>query len=600
MEHFVDVLIIGAGPAGLMCATALASAGVSVKIVDKRPTRVLTGQADGIQPRTTEVLQSYGLAERLIREAALVHVGVFYNPNEKGEIECTGRQADAPQSSRYPFKISLNQGSIEVIFLDAMKSHGLTVDRSMAPTAITFDEAKLSDPSAHAVKVTLEHLATSDSPGRRDEVHAKFVVGADGAHSWVRKNLGITMDGDQTEHLWSAIDLVPDTNFPDIRNRTNIHSVNGSLMVIPRENDMVRLYVQLSDRDVINPATGRVERDRMTPEKLIHVAQKSLYPYTLKTTQEVDWWTVYLIGQRVASKFSTHERIFIAGDACHTHSPKAGQGMNASINDSHNLAWKLVHVLRGWAGLSLLKSYELERRKFAQELIEFDKKHSTLFSAKPKTKTFQNGVSHEDIVKSAEKFAGFASGIGIQYQESVLVNAKHQSCAQNLIVGQRMLPQVFIRAADYGPYDIHDYLVADARFKVLVFVGDVNESAQLVKIQALAEVLHKPTSFLNKYLQDGQEIESMFGVITITAKSQGLVDMLSLPAVLRPHWSKVLVDDIGMTKSQGGHAYERFGIDEKELTLVIVRPDGYVGTIAPASHVEDVNDYFASFMVVSS
>ena len=118
----------------------------------------------------------------------------------------------------------------------------------------------------------------------------------------------------------------------------------------------------------------------------------------------------------MASKFSVQERVFIAGDACHTHSPKAGQGMNASMNDTHNLgnayttivvrnvltlgiAWKLAYILRGWADQSLLKTYELERRKYAQELIHFDKKFSTLFSGKPRTKDNQNGVSHEQFLE---------------------------------------------------------------------------------------------------------------------------------------------------------------------------------------------------------
>jgi phenol 2-monooxygenase (NADPH) len=123
------------------------------------------------------------------------------------------------------------------------------------------------------------------------------------------------------------------------------------------------------------------------------------------------------VGQRVAAKYSAHERVFIAGDACHTHSPKAGQGMNASMNDTHNLgkvfflseipitqlppiiAWKLTHVLRGWANLSLLKTYEFERRKFAQDLIDFDRKFAKLFSGKPRTEEYQDGVSHAEFIQ---------------------------------------------------------------------------------------------------------------------------------------------------------------------------------------------------------
>lgn len=93
-----------------------------------------------------------------------------------------------------------------------------------------------------------------------------------GAHSWVRKTFGITMDGEQTEYIWGVCDFVPDTDFPDIRNRTAIHSANGSCMIIPREEDKVRLYIQLSSREAIDANTGRVDKSRMGPDKLIEVS----------------------------------------------------------------------------------------------------------------------------------------------------------------------------------------------------------------------------------------------------------------------------------------------------------------------------------------
>ena len=156
------------------------------------------------------------------------------------------------------------------------------------------------------------------------------------------------------DYIWGVVDIIPDTDFPDIRNRTAIHSNNGSCMIIPREGDKVRLYVQLTGGDVVDPETGRVNKDRVGPHELMQVAKKTFHPYSIHA-DEFDWWTIYIsklvlwrwvlgtwlmwriVGQRVSSKFSVHERVFIAGDACHTHSPKAGQGMNASMNDTHNL-----------------------------------------------------------------------------------------------------------------------------------------------------------------------------------------------------------------------------------------------------------------------
>ncbi|CDO68377.1 hypothetical protein BN946_scf184815.g24 [Trametes cinnabarina] len=593
----VDVLIIGAGPAGVMCANALAMAGVNVRIIDQRPVKVAAGQADGIQPRTIEVLQSYGLGERLLREANQMHMAAFYNPSPSGGIERTSRAPDvtAP-SARYPFEVTLHQGAIEAIFLDSMEAHGVSVERPIVPTSI-----ELSQSEEELKDVTLKHLNPAEHQGDSEIVKAKFVLGADGAHSWVRKSLGISMDGEQTDYIWGVVDMVPDTDFPDIRCKCAVHSNNGSCMIIPRECDLVRLYIQLSDRDVVDPATGRVDKSKMGPDKLLAVAQKSFKPFEISTSSPIDWWTLYIIGQRVASKFSVNERVFIAGDACHTHSPKAGQGMNASMNDTHNLAWKLAHVLRGWSDLSLLKTYEFERRKYAQDLIDFDKKFSKLFSGKPRTEENQDGVSHEEFLEAFQTFGLFTSGIGVHYEPSAITHNQHQSCASKLIVGERMVPHVFVRAADARPYDIQDVLPSDTRFKVLVFVGNIADSSQADRVRTLADEIGRPESFYHKY---GHEAPSkVFDVLSIASAKKQDVDYTGATyAAQAPeqHWSKVLLDDTDMYARVGGGGYERYGIDAQRGAIVVVRPDGYVVIVAPFERLEDVHAYFGSFMVARS
>ncbi|KAG2075534.1 hypothetical protein BDR04DRAFT_1228533 [Suillus decipiens] len=599
-ESRVDVLIIGAGPSGLMCANALAGAGVDFRIIDNRPIGVAAGQADGIQPRTIEVLQSYGLADSLLKDGAQMYLCAFYNPGPDGGIERTGRAPDvtAP-TARYPFKITIDQGSIESMFIESLKSQGLSVDRPMAPSSleISQDPEELLDPSSYPVKVVLDHIGPSDTTLEQEIVYAKFVLGADGAHSWVRKTLGFTMDGEQTDYIWGVIDFVPDTDFPDIRNRAAIHSNNGSCMIIPREGDKVRFYLQMADKDVMDPETGRIDKRKVTSENLINTARKTFHPYVVNQPKEVDWCSIYIIGQRVASKFSKHERVFIAGDACHTHSPKAGQGMNASMNDTHNLAWKLAQVLRGRADISLLKTYELERQKYAQDLIDFDREFSALFSGKPRTSENQEGVTHEQFLSAFMAFGGFSSGIGVHYMPSVIVDTTHQSCAPTIIIGQRMLPQIFVRAADARPIDIQDVLPADTRFKILLFVGLLTPE-QLANVRRLAEELQLPTSFLQKYGYPAEgNAQSMFDIIPITAGQKDDVNFLDLPLMFRSHWSKVLIDDTDVTGRLGGGAYKRFGIDEKAITMVIVRPDGYVGMIAPSTALESLDKYFGSFLI---
>ncbi|KAL5476595.1 hypothetical protein ACEPAI_3275 [Sanghuangporus weigelae] len=252
----------------------------------------------------------------------------FYNPSPGGGITRDGRAPDvSAPSARYPFEITLHQGAIEAIFLDSMRQYGLQIDRPIIPTAIRLDDRPEVFESLDSNPVEVIQHET-------EIVHAKYVLGADGAHSWVRGQLNFTMDGEQTDYVWGVVDMIPKTtDFPDIRNRVAIHGTTGSCMVIPREGDVERLYIQLSDddaREVLN-AKGRIDKTRWTPQRLMAIAKRSLQPYTIEFPEEVNWWTLYIIGQRFASSFSLKERIFIAADACHTHSPKAGQGMNTSI-----------------------------------------------------------------------------------------------------------------------------------------------------------------------------------------------------------------------------------------------------------------------------
>ncbi|EJC99951.1 uncharacterized protein FOMMEDRAFT_92013 [Fomitiporia mediterranea MF3/22] len=604
----VDVLVIGAGPAGLMAGNALARAGVNVRVVDKRPKKVAAGQADGIQPRTIE---SYGLAERLLREGNQMHLAAFYNPSPSGGIAVHGRAPDVTATNaRYPFEVTLHQGAIEAIFLDSMREHGgLEIERPIQPSANKLDESPevLASLESYPVQVTLKHFTDDGQEEREEVVQAKYVLGADGAHSWVRRTLGFTMDGEQTDYVWGVVDMIPTTDFPDIRNKTAIHSKNGSCMIIPREGDIVRLYIQLSDEDAkeVLDAKGRIDKMRWTPQRLMAIAKRNLQPYTIEFPEDVEWWTLYIIGQRVASNFSLKERVFIAGDACHTHSPKAGQGMNASMNDSHNLMWKLVHVLRGWADPSILKTYELERRKYAQDLIDFDRKFAALFSGKPRSEENQEGVTHDQFLAAFQTFGGFTSGIGIQYSPSLLTvpsssisssttATSSSTLATHLDVGTRFPPQVVLNTANGRPHEIQDSLPSDGRWKLIVFTGNLGEEeGARRRVQEFAEGDNEAI-----WKKEKREWDEVFEIVSVMAGKKEVVDYTDVPAVLRSHWTKVFVDDEDVQHVKGGKAYATYGISPERGAVVVVRPDGYIGLVAPlgGEGVSALETYFAGFM----
>jgi phenol 2-monooxygenase (NADPH) len=288
----VDVLIIGAGPAGLMAATWMSRCGIKTRIVDKRGTKVFNGQADGLQCRTLEIFDSFNFAHRAWRESNHMLEICLWNPNEEGTIRRSDRMPDTiPGISRFQ-EVVLHQGRIERFFLDSIKEHsGIEVERGVLPEKLEFDEPKAEDEEAYPITVTLRHLtdeeatphqdlsstATNaalngtepqnglfrsnlaaddtdeliqkarDRAGSTEIVKAKYMIGCDGAHSWTRRQIGSKMEGEQTDYIWGVLDIIPVTDFPDIRMRCAIHSENsGSVMVIPRENKLVRLYIQMT------------------------------------------------------------------------------------------------------------------------------------------------------------------------------------------------------------------------------------------------------------------------------------------------------------------------------------------------------------------
>ncbi|UZJ57598.1 hypothetical protein CBS101457_006918 [Exobasidium rhododendri] len=613
----VDVLVCGAGPAGYMLTNALLHLGIrNVVVVDKREAGIEAGQADGIQPRTIEIMQSYGLATRLLSEANYMCMASMYNPDPvTGNITCTERLADvnAP-TARWPHELTLHQGGIENIFGDAMKEKGLKVQFGTMVESMDLDESLLNEKGAYPITA---NIVSSKTGAKVAQVKAKYVVGCDGAHSWTRKWLGYEMQGEQTEYIWGVMDGEPITNFPDWRTKCAIHSHHGSCMVLPRENNKLRLYIQLAAQSS-NPSNGsgnkvetqakteltngtktenRIDRAQFTLDDIKTNVTKILAPYKMDFPK-IEWWTIYVIGQRVASAFAKHSRVFICGDACHTHSPKAGQGANASMGDANNLAWKLAMTINGLGKNHLLDTYELERRKFAQDLIAFDRIFAKLFSGKAASAEVKDGISHEDFVAAFRKFGAFSSGIGINYSEAneegkfpsnlLFLNpsAAEQALASKVTVGVRIPTAVIIRAADARRFQLHDLLPMRLSFRLLLWVGDITKDEPKRRaIEVLGPIVEK---VLKQYTRKGARWDSIIEVISIMSSPTASQAGWHLPESMQMFgdnrgWEKILTDDIAYlgqgVEFSGGKAYESFGIDPSKGAALIVRPDNHVAAI---------------------
>ena len=278
----------------------------------------------------------------------------------------------------------------------------------------------------------------------------------------MRRSLGITMEGDSTDAVWGVMDSIPRTNFSDIRRKVTIHSPHGAVVIIPREGGrMVRFYLQ------VPPGTNPKS---VTLESLQALAQSIFQGYQMEFAETM-WWSAYTIGQRLASRFSDADgRIFLAGDACHTHSPKAGQGMNVSLQDGHNIGWKLAQVLRGRAPAELLSTYVLERQKVASDLIEFDRMLTALYhDAEHDTTGAQR--FQDAFLKSARYMAGLTA----TYQDSILTNTagSDQALAKNITVGMRFPSARLLRHCDVLPMEFQRVFPADNKWRIVVFIGDL-------------------------------------------------------------------------------------------------------------------------------
>ncbi|MGN6125886.1 MAG: FAD-dependent monooxygenase, partial [Humibacter sp.] len=427
----MDVLVVGTGPAGMVAAAQLSRfPAVTTRVIDRRPGRLVIGQADGIQARSVETFQAFGFAERIIAEAYRITEMAFWKPDPADPSRIV-RAAVAPDDptgiSEFPHLL-VNQARVLDYFAEFMAN---------APTRMRpdygweFRDLELTE-GEYPVAVTLARTDAEDgiTVGAERVVRAKYVVGGDGARSAVRDAIGAVHLGGRSNHAWGVIDTLAVTDFPDIRTKCSIQSEAGNILLIPREGGyLFRMYVDLGEvRDDDNGAVRAT-----TLDQIVAKANEILHPYSLDV-RDVPWHSVYEVGHRLTDRFDDvpveligrrMPRVFIAGDACHTHSAKAGQGMNVSMQDGWNIGWKLGHVLSGMAPESLLATYSAERHVVAKNLIDFDREWSTLMATKPED--LDDPTELEDFyVRTWEFPAGFMT----QYQPSMIVaDDAHQHLA---------------------------------------------------------------------------------------------------------------------------------------------------------------------------
>ena len=606
----VDVLIIGCGPAGLTLAAQLAAfPDIKTQIVDQKSGPLEVGQADGIACRTMEMFEAFGFSERVLKESCWVNETSFWkpDPHSQEKIVRNGRIQDVEDDlSEFPHVI-LNQARVHDFYLDVMRNSASRLEPHYARRLVDLSVDTAATAGSHPVAVKLERIDAAHE-GHIETVKARYVVGCDGARSTVRQSIGRTLQGDSASQAWGVMDVLAVTDFPDIRLKALIQSAHeGSIVLIPREGGyMVRLYVEL---DKLND-NERVSGRNITIERLIAAAQRIFHPYTLDV-KEVAWWSVYEIGQRLCDKFDdvpdealAHRlpHVFIAGDACHTHSPKAGQGMNVSMQDSFNLGWKLAAVLQGRCSPALLHTYSAERQTIAKELIDFDREWAQMLSKQLKSPDNPGGLDPAAVQQYFVTHGRYTAGTATKYRPSLLAAVpEHQHLAKVLVIGTRLHSAPVIRLADAKPMRLGDTTKADGRWRLFAFSDRSDPTASSSRIRSLCDFLaESPKSSVRKYTPAAADIDSVIDVRAVFQQGHRELKLEAMPALLLPgkgryrlrDYEKMFCPDL----KGGTDIFDLRGIDRDHGCIVVVRPDQYVAHVLPLDAYDDLSAFFDAFM----
>ena len=341
-----DVLIVGAGPTGLMLANQLARRGVRAWIIDRRAAPALQSRALGVHARTLEIYAQLGIVEAALdlgKRARAVNLWA------SGELGARVPLGDIGHDlSPYPFVLILGQDDNERLLGDALRRCGVTVQWHTELVAL--------QQQPHGVRANLEQ-----ADGRRIELQAGWVAGCDGAHSAVRSLSGIAFEGATYEHVYFVADV--QAHGPMVADELNIYFWrDGFHLFFPMRGSAHWRIVG------IVPAALR-ERSDLAFEQLIPSVRDEVGGGL--AIASCSWFSTYRNDHRRAEHFR-QGRCFVLGDAAHVHSPVGAQGMNTGLQDATNLGWKLAWVVAGDADQALLDSFEAERVPVAQRLL-----HST-------------------------------------------------------------------------------------------------------------------------------------------------------------------------------------------------------------------------------
>lgn len=468
----------------------------------------------------------------------------------------------ASQDTYFKFVLNIRLKYSEDIFRRRLESVGGRVHAPVKFVGFELDEDAVDD---YRVTATCE-----DAEGKQCRVRSKYIVGCDGGSSAVRTLAGIRMVGADREDRWARIDGVIKTEMPDSRVgfgaiETKTH---GFLNTVALDHGATRIGFPLSAE--LYAKYGR----RMTKEQISQEAKAAFAPFHLEF-ETIDWHTVYVIKQHVAERLQDRERILLAGDAAHTHSSGSAQGMNTGVQDAVSLAWRLAGVLKGWYRPEVLANYSTERKAAAEELIANDEASAALISGR-KTGKFKDRPedTHTLLAEFMQSTGSIVTGLGISYAPSVLNDVEGSYPPTAVKPGHRPPDVSVCKNGQAFPVRLQELTKINGKFHVIIFTGE---------LRITRPVLKRLRPQVDKLVQSIQQIVDFMTVV----QGHGIV--------FEEHLG---VEQFGFGCWDEDHsAHTRYQISQELGAIVVLRPDGMLGFVAPLDGLDKVVNYFGRLVL---
>lgn len=374
--EIADVVIVGAGPVGLMCAYLGQLCGLRIIIVDKSQGPLEVGRADALNARTLQLLELADLFDDLYPLGKTCDTSSVWSDGKFVSRQSTWWEE--LEGCLHKHFLMLGQSNVEKLLDARLNETTAAVRRST---------------SIENIELNSTGCLTTLSNGER--IQSRYLIGADGSRSFVRNHFEVPFEITRPQIVWAVIDGIIETDFPKVPEIIVFQAETSDVAWIPREGEIDRFYVRMDTKDfTLEEATEKINR--------------AMHPHRL-SFKEIVWFSQFSVKESLAEEFFVHNRVFLAGDSCHIHSVNGGQGLNTGLADAFNLMWKLNMVINFGASRELLQTYEGERKPVARKVIETSGElvRSTKYSA--------NGTHAEDYVKIVQRRAGNITGMGIRY-----------------------------------------------------------------------------------------------------------------------------------------------------------------------------------------